>query len=124
MVNGDGFEHADPVWKKTQGKPPIAFHVKACDTKKEDFNGGDMEMKKNVGGWDRNTRWIVGAGAVLAGLFAPLPKSWRVGLLGLGTAQIVTAAAQYCPVNQMLGIDTRHAESAKELVRGVARAAL
>lgn len=83
-----------------------------------------MEIKQNVGGLDRNTRWILGTAALVAGLFAPLPKSWRIGLLGVGAAQLTTAAAQYCPVNQLLGIDTRHAEAAKEVVRGVARAAI
>lgn len=83
-----------------------------------------MQINKNVGGWDRNARWILGTSAVLAGLFAPLPKSWRISLLGVGAAQLVTAAAQYCPANQILGIDTQHAEAAKEVVRGVAHAAI
>ncbi len=78
---------------------------------------------KNVGGWDRNTRWILGSAALLAGLAAPLPKSWRIGLLAFGATEFLTAGSQYCPVNQLLGINTRRGEF-KELVRKTAEALL
>ncbi len=63
-------------------------------------------MRSNVGGWDRNMRWILGAGALVAGVVAPLPKGWRIGLIGFAAGELITAAAEYCPLNQALGINT------------------
>jgi len=51
-------------------------------------------------------RWILGVGTLVAGVAAPLPKGWRIGLLGFAASELITAAAQYCPLNQALGIDT------------------
>ncbi len=81
-------------------------------------------MKSNVGGLDRNMRWILGAGALVAGVAAPLPKGWRFGLLSFAAGQLITAATQYCPVNQALGINTKPGRiaGAAKTVAGVAKA--
>ncbi len=76
-------------------------------------------MRQNVGGWDRNTRWILGSAAAIAALAAPLPKWWRIGLLSFATTELVTAATRYCPVNHALGVNTRRqdlAEATEEAV--------
>jgi hypothetical protein len=67
-------------------------------------------MKENVGGWDRNTRFIVGAAAMIAGATAPLPKSWKLGLIAFGATELITASTRYCPLNDALGINTQRGE--------------
>lgn len=79
-------------------------------------------MKTNVGGWDRNVRWIVGAGALVAGAVAPLRLPWRIGLLAFGAAELITAGSRYCPVNEMLGRNTT-GEGVKAELRSVAESA-
>ncbi len=80
-------------------------------------------MKPNVGGWDRNTRWILGTGALVAGLIAPVRRSWRIGLLAFAATELVTAGTRYCPVNQALGVNTA-AEGLKSEVKSLAESAL
>jgi hypothetical protein len=63
-------------------------------------------MKCNVGGWDRNIRYAVGTGALAAGLFAPISRGWRMAAFALATSELLTATTRYCPLNQMLGINT------------------
>jgi hypothetical protein len=83
-------------------------------------------MTSNVGGWDRNTRWVLGAGALIAAVAAPLPRGWKFGLLSFAATELLTAATQYCPVNRALGINTSReriaqaAETALNVARKVA----
>jgi len=63
-------------------------------------------MKQNVGGWDRNMRWIIGAGALAAALLAPLPRAWRWGAALLAVSGLSTAATRYCPVSAAMGRNT------------------
>ena len=63
-------------------------------------------MKENVGGWDRNLRLILGAGALLACLAAPMRRSWKIGLLTFAASELLTGTTRYCPVNEALGINT------------------
>ncbi len=76
-------------------------------------------MRQNVGGWDRNTRWVLGSAAAIAALAVPLPKWWRIGLLSFATTEFVTAATGYCPVNQALGVDTRSQDLAEATAEAV-----
>ena len=80
-------------------------------------------MKHNVGGWDRNLRWVVGSTAVVAALATRIPLGLKIGLLVLGAVEMVTATARYCPVNEALGIDTIK-QSPKEAAREAAETAL
>ncbi|HVV73251.1 MAG TPA: DUF2892 domain-containing protein [Verrucomicrobiae bacterium] len=63
-------------------------------------------MKTNVGGWDRNLRWILGTGALVAGVLAPSRLPVRLTLLAFGAGELLTAGMRYCPVNEMLGVNT------------------
>jgi len=72
-------------------------------------------MKTNVGGWDRNVRWIVGAGALVAGMLAPVRLPWRLGLLALGASNLITAGTRYCPMNEVLGVNTTGEGLASEM---------
>lgn len=78
-------------------------------------------MKNNVGEWDRNTRWIVGTGAILLSLAAPLPKGWKVGLLAFGATELLTGTSRYCPVNELIGVNTNYT-GPREMARSLAHA--
>ena len=63
-------------------------------------------MKTNVGGMDRNARFVIGILLLLAGLLAPLDTIVRVILLILAAVALVTATVRFCPLNALLKIDT------------------
>lgn len=41
-----------------------------------------------------------------AAAFAPVGRSWRLGLMALGAMEVITGALRYCPVSHALGINT------------------
>lgn len=63
-------------------------------------------MQTNVGGWDRNARFVIGAILLLVAIFAPLGTVARTILVILALVALVTAALRYCPLNAALGINT------------------
>jgi hypothetical protein len=67
-----------------------------------------FSYERNVGGWDRNIRFILGGASLAAGLLGPFRAPWRVALLALAATQLSTASSQYCPLNQALRINTDH----------------
>ncbi len=71
-------------------------------------------MEKNVGGVDRNARFVLG-GALLVmflavGLYGGLQPNVHAALLAAlviaGAVAVATAVAQRCPVNSVLDIDS------------------
>lgn len=68
-------------------------------------------MEKNVGGYDRIGRIVIGLLIALAGL-AALAELWAVSIwvgvlaLAIGAILLVTGATQQCPINEAAGIDT------------------
>lgn len=80
-------------------------------------------MKINVGGWDQNTRFVLGSAAIVAALVGRLPRAWRIALLTLGAAEFTTATTRYCPVNELLGVDTRQPQDVARDVADAAREA-
>ena len=78
-------------------------------------------MEKNVGGYDRTARFVVGPILVLVGL-ASLGGllTLAAGTLGLVLAAVAllvglvlttTAVTQKCPLNSLLGLNTYRGES-------------
>jgi hypothetical protein len=63
-------------------------------------------MKENVGGLDRNIRFIAGGGLIAAALMSRIGMPWRIGALLLGASELITATTQYCPMNAFLQVDT------------------
>jgi len=55
---------------------------------------------------DRNARFVLGGGALVAGLFGGLRLPWRLLLLGFGASELITASTRYCPLNEALGVNT------------------
>jgi hypothetical protein len=43
-------------------------------------------------------RWILGAGALVAGLAAPLPKGWRISLLGFAASKLIKTMSTAQPL--------------------------
>lgn len=68
-------------------------------------------MDKNVGGLDRNARFIIGALLVLAGIliyldYLALGVVAAVIAVVVGAILLVTGYMQKCPINQAAGINT------------------
>ncbi len=58
---------------------------------------------------------MLGSAALAAALLAPLPKGWRISLLAFGATEFLTAGARYCPINELLGINTNR-QNVKRLI--------
>lgn len=72
-------------------------------------------MAKNVGGYDRIARLVLGPILVIAALGIYFEAFAVAGLLGaslivagllVGTVFVVTGATQVCPLNRVLGLTT------------------
>jgi len=64
-------------------------------------NVGRTEQKFRIGG---------GVALLAAAAFAPIGRGWKIGLAVLGAAEVITGTTRYCPVSQMLGINTCRAD--------------
>jgi hypothetical protein len=80
-------------------------------------------MEKNVGGYDRIARLVVGPILLLAAGGIYFEFLAVTGLLGaglivagllVGAILVVTGATQVCPLNSVLGIDTYRKRTAEE----------
>ncbi|WP_101294296.1 YgaP family membrane protein [Halegenticoccus soli] len=81
-------------------------------------------MQKNVGGYDRIARFVVGPILLIVGLAAiggfvtiaagTLGAVLVAAALVVGAVLTVTAVTQKCPLNRALGIDTYRGPSATE----------
>jgi hypothetical protein len=72
-------------------------------------------MEKNVGGYDRIARLVLGPVLIIAALAVYFEVLAVAGLLGaalvvagllVGAVLVVTGATQVCVLNRLLGIDT------------------
>ena len=74
-------------------------------------------MERNVGGYDRIGRLVIGAVLVIVGVvgyagmvglaIGPIPQALAaVVLVVLGLILLVTGYTQQCPINRALGINT------------------
>lgn len=68
-------------------------------------------MKCNVGTTESYIRMGAGAVAILGGLVLPVGRGLRLGLIAVGTAEVITGAMRYCPLSEALGINTCENES-------------
>lgn len=69
-------------------------------------------MERNVGGLDRTARLVLGPLLAIAGLAIVLGyvvTNVYIGaaLVLVGVVFLVTGAVQQCPINKLLGVDTR-----------------
>ncbi|MEF8799569.1 MAG: DUF2892 domain-containing protein [Halolamina sp.] len=76
-----------------------------------------IHMDRNVGGYDRLGRFVIGAVLVIAGIagyagafsvaVGPLPQALTALLLVvIGAVLLVTGYAQKCPINSVVGMNT------------------
>ncbi|WP_254839579.1 YgaP family membrane protein [Natronomonas marina] len=74
-------------------------------------------MEKNVGGYDRIARLVIGAVALVAGVLGyagmvrvavgPVPQALMALILALiGVILLVTSYTRTCPINSVLGVNT------------------
>ena len=63
-------------------------------------------MQKNVGGVDRIGRLVLGVVLLLIGFFAPLGAGWQTVVFIVAAIALITGIFQYCPANQILGVNT------------------
>jgi len=79
-------------------------------------------MNKNVGGYDRIGRFVLGALLVVVGIagyagvvwvaVGPLPQALTsVVLVVIGVILLVTGGVQKCPINSVLGVNTCESRS-------------
>jgi hypothetical protein len=67
-------------------------------------------MKENVGSWDRILRGLTGPGLLALGYFRMRGREGRLpGLIAMMGGALITetAVTRVCPLNRMLGLDTR-----------------
>lgn len=72
-------------------------------------------MKCNVGNMDRSIRMGLGLGALTVGVFGRLNKPLRATALVFGAMELFTAASRYCPVSDLLGVNTCKPEERAEI---------
>ena len=65
-----------------------------------------MNIPCNVGGGDKAFRLLAGGGLLYTAMSVPVGSIWRpVSLIGAGIA-FTTAMTGYCPLNQLMRINT------------------
>jgi len=98
-------------------EPPPEFIL----TRWQFLTGGD-DMDKNVGGYDRIGRFVIGGVLLVAGIagyagmlrvaVGPLPQALLALILVLiGAILLVTGYSQKCPINSLLGLNTHESRS-------------
>jgi hypothetical protein len=66
-----------------------------------------MLKKTNMGSHERTGRLVVGAALVVAAFVPSLPV-WAAAVVGLsGAGLLLTAAARFCVVKAMVGVESR-----------------
>ncbi len=63
-------------------------------------------MKCNVGGADKTIRIIIGIIALGVAIVAGLPLGWTIAAYAVAGIALFTAFVGYCPLNQILGLNT------------------
>lgn len=69
-----------------------------------------MALKRNVGGWDRAVRVILGLALLAFVITGDLQGVWGVIAFLVGSVALITGVIRYCPVNRMLGVNSCAAE--------------
>jgi hypothetical protein len=67
--------------------------------------------KCNVGDLDRGIRFAAGGAALGLGLFGQMSLPKRLMTLAFAGSELVTGLTRYCPLNEMLGINTCEKEA-------------
>jgi len=63
-------------------------------------------MKRNMGGFDRAIRFALGIGLWSIGYFGPFPTWGAIAAYIVGGVLVLTGTLGFCPLYQVLGIDT------------------
>jgi hypothetical protein len=69
-----------------------------------------MAITPNVGGLDKTLRIIVGIVLIAFAAMASVDNVWRIIAGLVGAVMLITATVGFCPLNSLLGINTRKHE--------------
>jgi hypothetical protein len=72
---------------------------------------------------DRRIRFGLGAGALGLALLRPMQRRARIATLMFGASELLTATARYCPVSQLLGVNTCKTQLLQRKRRRIAKVA-
>jgi hypothetical protein len=70
----------------------------------------------NVGGADKALRLNIGIIALATAMFAPLDRVKRGVAFAVAAVSVTTALTGFCPLNELLDIDTCHRRNGKTLL--------
>ena len=70
-----------------------------------------MAMIQNVGGMDRTARIVGGLIFLMIGLLVPMITVLKVIVYLLAAVGLVTGILQLCPVNALMGINTKKSKT-------------
>lgn len=93
------------------------YTIRTAHANELSTDGSRRPMEKNVGGYDRIGRFVIGTVLVLAGIASyagmlrvvvgPVPKALvALVLLLIGAILLLTGYTRKCPINRTLGINT------------------
>jgi hypothetical protein len=66
-----------------------------------------MTLNLNLGRADQIVRGIGGAGCVLVAGLGGVDGIWKAVAVTIGSVAVFTASAGFCPLYQLLGVDTK-----------------
>jgi hypothetical protein len=64
-------------------------------------------VKSNIGQADQIVRGVLGAGLIILTGLGAIDGAWKVAAVVLGSIAVFTAAAAFCPLYQLLRLDTQ-----------------
>ncbi|MDQ9172444.1 DUF2892 domain-containing protein [Oxalobacteraceae bacterium R-40] len=70
-----------------------------------------MAITPNVGGLDKTLRIIAGIALIAFAVLASVDNVWKIVAGLVGAVMLITAMVGFCPLNSLLGINTRRHEA-------------
>lgn len=75
---------------------------------KLDYPLGETRMLKNLAGWERLIRILVGFGLIATGYMVhSISDTAQLAAIIIGAVLVITAIIGYCPIWHVLGLSTR-----------------
>ncbi len=66
-----------------------------------------MNLNANVGGWDRGLRLIIGVVLIILGLAGVFSGTIAILAYVVAAILLITGLITFCPLNALLGLNTR-----------------
>lgn len=65
-----------------------------------------MALQRNVGGWDRAVRVIVGLALIVLVISQDIAGFWGGIAFLVGGVALITGVVRYCPISKLMGVNT------------------